>query len=82
MIAPGDALEHLGDLARVDFGDRLEVGEVRDRALVRDQREALDVEVVTLPACVGDLDFGRLEWDEVLLVRVGVEEGVRSVRSE
>ena len=51
-----------------------EVGQVRDRARVRDQREAFAVERAVEPARVGDRDFGGLERHEVLLVRVGVEE--------
>ena len=76
FVAAGHALEQLGDLVAMDLGDRLEVGQVRDRARVLDQREALAVERAAEPARVGDrrLRPGP-ERDEVLLVRVGVEIG-------
>ena len=70
---PVRTVEKLGDFASMDFGHGLQVGQVVDRAGMLDQREAFTVECAAALARVGYQDFGGLEGDEVLLVRVGVE---------
>ena len=76
MVAAADALQQVGYLAGVDFGDRVEGGEVGQRARMVHQREAFAVEVGVEPARVGYFHLRGFQRHVVLLVRVGVEIGL------